>query len=325
MTYTGAHSRLASGTTQPAHNARTERGSGSAVMREHGGPARDQPPDQHHARSDHRRERRHAGQHPEPVRGDGHHRIQQCVPVDDQQHVPHDVHQGGDAEHQHADEHAWCARSRADGPVCVGVSAAVAGACRRGPPSPSAGSRRSAGWGPGTVAASRRAVRRRGAPLSTGSRAAAAAACAASRAAADRAGRRWAAARAPPRVGRGHVRQRAPSARRGSGGTTRVAVRARSTECRTGSTPGSPDQRSPGDVGTRDQRGARRDPPATRTIAHGYPQFPQVYPQRYVGTHASNTASTGCHLAATVDNRRPIEACHRQPETGVRAKWLGLA
>src|ERR1700758_809213 len=28
MTYTGAHSRLASGTTQPAHNARKERGSG---------------------------------------------------------------------------------------------------------------------------------------------------------------------------------------------------------------------------------------------------------------------------------------------------------
>ena len=108
--------------------------------------------------------------------------------------------------------------------------------------------------------------------------------------------------RAPPTA--------APSAPRGSGGTTRGAVRARSTECRTGSTPGSPDQRSPargagGCCATRRPRcgsavagsrnsdspltpiQARRGPRSgplgdhspTRTVDYGYPQFPQVYPQ----------------------------------------------
>jgi len=73
-------------------------------MREHGGPARDQPPDQRDANGDHSRDRRHTGQHPEPVRGDSHGRVQQSVAVDHQQHVSHDVDQGGDAEHQHAQE-----------------------------------------------------------------------------------------------------------------------------------------------------------------------------------------------------------------------------
>jgi hypothetical protein len=113
-----------------------------------------------------------------------------------------------------------------------------------GRPIPSAGSRRSAGWAPGTVARVEWAVRRRGAPLSTGSPAGVEPGCAATRGAAlVPTGHRPDSTVDQPRP---HP-PGAPSARRDSGGTIRVAVRARSTECRTGSTPGSPDQRSPGD------------------------------------------------------------------------------
>lgn len=65
------------------------------------------------------------------------------------------------------------------------------------------------------------------------------------------AGRRSARSVGPPR---------GPAAPPGSGDTTRVAARARSTECRTGSTPGSPDQISRaigpspgGDAGSRNR------------------------------------------------------------------------
>ena len=207
---------------------------------------------------------------------------------------------------------------------------------RRGRPNPNAGSRRSAGWDRATVARAAPAVRRRGAPLSTGTPAAAEAGCAATR---GLLWCRWTTVcvssvdrlRAYP-LG-------APSARRDSGGTTRVAVRARSTECRTGSTPGSPDQPSPGDdagrcdaarraqvrsqsradpvwrsIGPADRSraapnrppstgrgvvsGARRSP-AARTVTYGYPQFPQVYPQRpsWVRRHqySLNRSNPGLH------------------------------
>ena len=87
-----------------------------------------------------------------------------------------------------------------------------------------------------------RAVAPRDAPLSTESPAAAAAPSAATRVA-----RRAQQARrvAYPIAGRpAACPPGAPSAPRGSGGTSRGAVRAHSTECRTGSTPGSPDQSS---------------------------------------------------------------------------------
>ena len=74
------------------------------MMGEHGGAARDHPADQLHARGDHRRGRADTGEHTEPVGSDGDPRVQQGVPVDHQQHIPHHVDQGGDAEHQHADE-----------------------------------------------------------------------------------------------------------------------------------------------------------------------------------------------------------------------------
>jgi hypothetical protein len=73
-------------------------------MREHGGPPGNQPLDQQHTRGDHGGDRRHTGQHAEPVRGEGHPRVQQRLSVDHQQHIPHHVHQGCHAEHQHADE-----------------------------------------------------------------------------------------------------------------------------------------------------------------------------------------------------------------------------
>ena len=179
---------------------------------------------------------------------------------------------------------------------------------RCGPPNPSAVSRRSAVWAPATAAHVAEAVRRRGAPRSTGSPAATAAGCAATR------GPRavWPAV---GRLARSTVGRPlacpavAPSAPRGSGDTTRVADRARSTECRTGSTAGSPDQPSAGDDTGRGMRPAekrgnptqrrRRYGPrdaarATPTVAYGYPQFPQVYPQLTDGYYPIDPASTGC-------------------------------
>jgi hypothetical protein len=115
---------------------------------------------------------------------------------------------------------------------------------RPGQPNPNGGSQRSAGWDRAAVARAAGAEPLRGAPLSTGSPAAAGVGCAATQDPAvvptghraDSSGDRLRAY--PPG---------APSARRDSGGTIRVAVRARSTECRTGSTPGSPDQPNLGD------------------------------------------------------------------------------
>src|ERR1700744_3391239 len=92
---------------------------------------------------------------------------------------------------------------------------------RRGQPNPNAGSRRSAGWDRVTVARAAPAVRRRGAPLSTGSPAAASVGSAATQ--------------GPAGVPMDHLADSsvnrlrayppgAPSTRRDSGGTTRVAV-----------------------------------------------------------------------------------------------------
>src|SRR4051794_10739060 len=90
-------------------------------------------------------------------------------------------------------------------------------------------------WDPRDAARVVTAVRHPGAPLSNGSPVEGEAARAATRDAVVRlANATWCRPVA--------CRPAAPSARRDSEGTTCVAVRAHSTECRTGSTPGSPDQ-----------------------------------------------------------------------------------
>ena len=81
-------------------------------MREGTGPARDQPPGQHHPRCARGHDRHRTRQHAEPVRGKSHHRVQQDVPVDDQQHVARDVHQGRAAKHQQAQEQREAHRRR---------------------------------------------------------------------------------------------------------------------------------------------------------------------------------------------------------------------
>ena len=128
------------------------------VMRERGGPPRDQPPDQHHDASDQRGDRGHTGQHPEPVRGAGHQRVQQGVPVDDQQHIAHDIHQRRKAEHQHAHEQGGAHRRRRR-PCLRGACRRAREPARRGPPDPNGVSRRSAVWARGAVARAGRAVR----------------------------------------------------------------------------------------------------------------------------------------------------------------------
>src|SRR5271154_5832492 len=146
------------------------------------------------------------------------------------------------------------------------------GRSRHDPPAPNEVLRRSAVWARGAVVRAAEAVRRRGAPLSIVSPAAAVAACAASR--------------GPPvvhpaysSVGRARAHPpSAPSALRDSGDTTHDAARARSTECRTGSTPGSPDQPNADDDAGRGTRAA-----TPTQLSPDYPQFPQVYPQRQSG------------------------------------------
>ena len=169
-----------------------------------------------------------------------------------------DVDQGRSAKHQHAHEQRGahrrcrrpCRRRR------FGRRRRLLDAVRQAPTRYDGVAR----CGPeGPPSAPREAARHRGAPLSTGSPAAAAAACAATRAAVKPVRRRPVGpARAPPWVGRRARPPAAPSAPRGSGGTTRVAARAHSTECRTGSTPGSPDQPSRGPLSGRGEAGPSR-------------------------------------------------------------------
>jgi hypothetical protein len=100
-----------------------------------------------------------------------------------------------------------------------------------------------------------------------------------------------------------------PSARRDNGGTIRVVFRERSTACRTVSTPGSPDQISPGDGELRN--GANTGPttrtrsrPATRRLPvaiHSFHSFihsaSQQFPQVLGVTDAltvDNTAASRC-------------------------------
>ena len=137
----------------------------------------------------------------------------------------------------------------ADGPSARGCFGCRGGLIARGRPSPSAVSRRSAVWARGTVARvecggaapGRTAIQRKPGGSRGGVR------C--HPGACGRAVGRAAAADSSAGSAAGTSGAGAPSAPRGSGGTIRVAVRARSTECRTGSTPGSPDQRSAGDAG----------------------------------------------------------------------------
>jgi hypothetical protein len=175
-------------------------------------------------------------------------------------------------------------------------------------------------WARGAAACAGRAVRRRVARLSTGSRAAAAAACAAMRGlvksvepqppAGDRANStagRAAVARPPV----------APSAPRDNGGTIHVAVRGHSTGCRTVNTPGSPDQPSPGDdrghatwMGHLQGCVCAQARNRIATQSHrAYPQFPQPYPQRVT---ASTQALSGSR-SITVDNTMLSSHTDRQP------------
>jgi hypothetical protein len=138
----------------------------------------------------------------------------------------------------------------------------------------------------------------------------------------------------------------APSAPHDSGGTTRGAGRAHSSEWRTGSTPGSPDQRSAGDgaghwdasrrarvaesvqsqLSCGDGSGCRQlasgaEParprlicgvlsgvlkrsPTAPTVTYGYPQFPQVYPQRVRGYESALIQRRSANPDCVVDNTR---------------------
>ncbi len=135
---------------------------------------------------------------------------------------------------------------------------------QHGQPAPNAASPRSAESAREAAEGAVSAVRRRDAPQSIENLGEAAAVCAARRGRLAPAGGGTCPS-AGPRVA---CPPGVPSAPRDSGGTTGAAARGRSTACRIGSTPGSPDQPN----GWRDDAGS----PAT----YGYPQFPQVYPQR---------------------------------------------
>ena len=166
------------------------------------------------------------------------------------------------AEHQHADEQRGAHRRRR-WPCSALVLRAAAGACstrsarpqrgyhgvaRCGSERPSPAPRGRCGAGAHRYPPeARRQPRRRALP----------------RGRPRHGGRRRATVRTPPRVGCAARPPAAPSARRDSGDTIRVAVRAHSTECRTASTPGSPDQRSPGD-GAAPERRESEPPPAIR-------------------------------------------------------------
>ena len=121
-----------------------------------------------------------------------------------------------------------------------------------------------------------RGVRRRGAPQSSGNPAATAAACVAVRPtewATDHRGCSTGGRRPahPPGV---------PSARHDNAGTTRGDVRARSTECRIGSTPGSPDQRSPGDDADHQTRPPQQRRSLRFSASAGHPATPRRYEGR---------------------------------------------
>ena len=221
---------------------------------------------------------------------------------------------------------------------------------RRGPPNPSAVSRRSAVWVPGADGLVAEAVRRQDAPRSTGSRAAAA------RGRAATWGPRavWPAGGRPPRS----IAHRPPAcpagvplAPRGNGGTTRVDGRARSTACRTGSTPGSPDQRSPGDdaglesgrlrsgairhhpgddagrESGRPRSGAiqhhpgdgpatkrpRRPPRQHQRLHMAIHNFHRFIHNRAPGMHGHQLGLYRLPWAASVDNPRVVRLCDKQP------------
>ena len=153
-------------------------------------------------------------------------------------------------------------------------------------------------------------MRRRGARLSTGSPAAAAAACAATLGALKPVKPQQPAGhRANSTAGRAAVARppAVPSAHRDSADTIRVGVRGHSTECRIASTPGSPDQPSPGDHGGH----------GNAMATHAYPQFPQPYPHRA----AASTQAPSASRALTVDNTTLSSHTDRQPDVE-SSEWL---